>query len=314
MIFGFVIPYRDVCQLAKPHNVDWLKRRLAINNIFRFMLAKRHVYLQVCTLITSVKNEKIKLVRALADNQYRKASKKIVCEGLRLVSDALKKGLKPEFILYSEDVFQSTSFQQYFSKQLFSKPIAWKTTQQVISSISDTVTCQGIVAVFEQPSNVIPLRPDWVLICDKIQDPGNLGTLLRSAAAVGVDGVIVSPESTDPYGIKVLRGGMGAQFAIPITVCEDWKLFLQLVRELDVSFFLADSKAEYSHYDLHLVEPLAVIVSSEAHGPSCYVRQLNPVEFKIPMQNSMESLNVAVAGSVFLYEVLRQRRAVIQKN
>ncbi|GJD12646.1 rRNA methyltransferase 3, mitochondrial [Galdieria sulphuraria] len=236
------------------------------------------------------------------------------CEGLRLVSDALKRGLKPHFILYSDDVFKSTSFHQYFSKQLFSTSIAWKTTSEVISSISDTVTCQGIVAVFEQPSDGLSHHSDLVLICDKIQDPGNLGSLLRSAAAVGVDGVIVSPESTDPYSVKVLRGGMGAQFAIPIVTCEDWKRFLQVAKDLgDISFFLADSKAEQSHYDLCLVESLAVIVSSEAHGPSCYVRQLNPVEFKIPMQNSMESLNVAVAGSVFLYEVLRQRKANQQK-
>lgn len=68
------------------------------------------------------------------------------------------------------------------------------------------------------------------MVCDRLQDPGNLGSLLRSAAATGVDGVIISPDSTDPYSVKVLRGGMGAHFAIPIKICEDWKWFLQVVQ------------------------------------------------------------------------------------
>jgi len=215
-----------------PSSLGSFKTLWMINCRFPYRLScRKHIYwTPVCNLITSVKNEKVKLVRALANTSYRRTSKKIVCEGLRLVSDALKRGLKPDFILYSDDVFQSASFRHYFSEQLFATPVAWKTTHDIMASLSDSVTCQGIIAVFEQPCDNMPSQPDLVLVCDRLQDPGNLGSLLRSAAATGVDGVIISPDSTDPYSVKVLRGGMGAHFAIPIKICEDWKWFLQVVQ------------------------------------------------------------------------------------
>jgi len=127
-----------------PSSLGSFKTLWMINCRFPYRLScRKHIYwTPVCNLITSVKNEKVKLVRALANTSYRRTSKKIVCEGLRLVSDALKRGLKPDFILYSDDVFQSASFRHYFSEQLFATPVAWKTTHDIMASLSDSVTCQ----------------------------------------------------------------------------------------------------------------------------------------------------------------------------
>eukprot|EP00871_Galdieria_phlegrea_P003457 jgi/Galph1/4111/GphlegSOOS_G2755.1 len=262
-----------------------------------------------CTLIKSAKNDKVKFARALVGTRFRRDSKKILCEGFRLVSEALRRGLRPEFILYAEDIFNSASFSKYFHPEQFSCPIAFRTERSVIESISDSVTSQGILAVFEQPQLQTPKTINLALICDRIHDPGNMGSLIRSAAAANVSCIFISPQCTDPYSTKVLRGGMGAHFVVPIEIFEDWNGFLKAIQMLNISLFLADCKADMYYYEPDLTKPLALIVSSEGHGPSKELEELFHLQrFKIPMLNNVESLNVSVAGSIFLFETFRQRK------
>ena len=172
-----------------------------------------------------------------------------------------------------------------------------------MKSFSDTETSQGILAILELTQLPITNYPKFILIPDQIRDPGNLGTLIRSAHAAGVDAVLVPPETTDPFAPKVVRAGMGAHFKIPI-LSMSWEDMVGKLAGLQV--YLADMDGE-SCWETNLRQPLALIVGSEAEGASESARNLASQRIKIPMAGGTESLNAAVAGSVLMFEVMRQR-------
>jgi TrmH family RNA methyltransferase len=143
-----------------------------------------------------------------------------------------------------------------------------------------------------------------VLIPDQIRDPGNLGTLLRTAAAAGVQAVFIPPETTDPFAPKVVRAGMGAHFRLPI-LSLSWD---QLQVQVDgMSVYLSDAEGEKPCWEVDFTRPTALVIGGEADGASVEVRQLAAEMIRIPMPGHMESLNAGVAGAVLLYEVIRQR-------
>ena len=174
----------------------------------------------------------------------------------------------------------------------------------LLNSLSDTENSQGILAVLNEFRLPIPYSPDFLLILDQIRDPGNLGTLLRTASAAGVDAVILPPKTTDAFSPKVLRAGMGAHFRIPIIRAE-WDEIKFWVRDLTVLLADAETKVIYTKPSLN--QACAVIIGGEANGASQSARDLAEMSIRIPMSNKTESLNAAVAGAIIIFEVVRQR-------
>jgi RNA methyltransferase, TrmH family len=146
--------------------------------------------------------------------------------------------------------------------------------------------------------------PDFILIPDQIRDPGNLGTLLRTAAAAGVETVLLPPETTDAFAPKVLRAGMGAHFRLPIHSLT-WEEIKTLTNDMDV--YIADMDGA-SCWETDLRKPLALVIGGEAEGASDEAQRLANGKISIPMSSGVESLNAGVAGSVLMFEVVRQRR------
>jgi TrmH family RNA methyltransferase len=179
-------------------------------------------------------------------------------------------------------------------------------SDKVMAACSDTETPAGILAVMPMPRLAPAPRPTFVLIVDALRDPGNLGALLRSAAAAGVDAVWLAPGTVDAYSPKVVRGAMGAHFRIPIDAIE-WDRIATHVDGLDV--WLADGAAETSYTQVDWTRPCALIVGGEAHGASAEAARLARGRARIPMARAVESLNAGVAASVILFEAARQRRA-----
>jgi TrmH family RNA methyltransferase len=173
----------------------------------------------------------------------------------------------------------------------------------MMKSLSETETPQGILAVLELAQLPVSDSPDFVLIPDQIRDPGNLGTLLRTAAAAGVQAVFLPPETTDAFAPKVVRSGMGAHFRLPIQSMK-WEKIRRETKDLQV--YLADMDGK-SCWETDFRQPLALIVGSEAEGASEEARQLASQRISIPMAGHVESLNAGVAGSVLMFEVVRQR-------
>jgi len=255
-------------------------------------------------MITSSQNSKIKLVRALQGrSKKRRDAGAFLAEGVRLVEDAVNANWGIRFILYDE-----TGKLKVEGLKLptggCAKVEAEEISAQLMKSLSETETPQGILAVLELTQLPIPNSPNFILIPDQIRDPGNLGTLLRSATAAGADAVLIPPETTDAFAPKVVRAGMGAHFRLPIHSMT-WDEINQRANGLQI--YLADLDGQ-SCWETDLREPLMLIVGGEAEGASDEARKLANQKIKIPMNGSIESLNAGVAGSVLMFEAARQRR------
>jgi TrmH family RNA methyltransferase len=177
-----------------------------------------------------------------------------------------------------------------------------------MKSLSGTESPQGILAILQFSQLPITTPLNFVLIPDQIRDPGNLGTLLRSAAATGVQAVLLPPETTDAFAPKVVRAGMGAHFRVPIHEMS-WEEIAQTCNSANAQMYLADMGGK-SCWETDLRQPLALIVGGEAVGASEEARKLASVKISIPMAGIVESLNAGVAGSVLMFEVVRQRSNV----
>jgi TrmH family RNA methyltransferase len=172
--------------------------------------------------------------------------------------------------------------------------------------LSETVTPQGIAATVAMPQLSVPAPRTLTLLLDQVRDPGNAGTLLRSAGAAGVDLVLFGPETVDPFNEKVMRAGMGAHFRTPLRVFEQWDDAAHWV-DHDHSLYVAEAAGDVDYDAVDWSQAATLVVGGEANGSSEWVRQ-RAVAIRIPMQRATESLNAAVAASVILFEAARQRR------
>jgi RNA methyltransferase, TrmH family len=253
-------------------------------------------------VITSSQNPKLKIIRALLGrSKERREAGAFVVEGVRLVEEAQAGNWRFRFALYDASLNERGSS---LVEQLLSRGVeVEEVSEHLMKSLSDTETPQGILAVLEFNRLPVPSSPNFLLIPDQIRDPGNLGTLFRTAAAAGVQAVFVPPETTDAFAPKVVRSGMGAHFRLPIQLMR-WEKIRRETKDLQV--FLADMDGR-SCWESDLRQPLVLIVGSEAEGASDQAQEVATQKISIPMSGDIESLNAGVAGSVLMFEVVRQR-------
>jgi TrmH family RNA methyltransferase len=255
-------------------------------------------------MITSNHNPKIKLVRALLGRaRDRREAGAFVVEGVRLVEEAENRDWRFETALYDDSL---NNRGKLLVERLKSGGIeVEEISPSVMKSLSDTESPQGILAILKFTQSPVPSLLNFILIPDQIRDPGNLGTLLRSAAATGVQAVLVPPETTDAFAPKVLRSGMGAHFKLPIHSMS-WDEIDKVVNLESLKVLIADMDGQ-SCWEADLRQPVALVIGSEAEGASESARKLAHQKISIPMSGEMESLNAGVAGSVLMFEVVRQR-------
>lgn len=253
-------------------------------------------------MITSNQNSKIKLVRALLGRaKERREAGAFVAEGVRLVEEAVNANWKFSFALYDETLSERGR-SQVESLRAADVDVE-EVSASVMKSISETETPQGILAVLGSTNLPIPQSANFILVPDQVRDPGNLGTLLRSAAAAGVGAVLIPPETTDVFAPKVLRSGMGAHFRLPIHSMS-WDEIKTASKGFQV--YVADMEGR-SCWETDLRKPVVLIVGNEAEGVSVSARKLANGSISIPMSGETESLNAGAAGSVLMFEVMRQR-------
>lgn len=254
-------------------------------------------------MITSSQNPKLKLVRALMGRvKERRDANAFVVEGVRLIEEAVNAGCQFKFALYSDGL--SERGMDLVNKLSANNIEVDDVAGDLLHKLSDTESPQGILAVLELAQHPIPSLLDLVLILDQIRDPGNLGTLLRTAAATGVQAILFPPETTDVFAPKVVRAGMGAHFRLPIHMMT-WEGIKTHTKDMQIH--LADMDG-ISCWKTDLRQPLALIIGSEAEGASDEARRLATQKICIPMAGNVESLNASVAGSVLMFEVVRQRK------
>jgi TrmH family RNA methyltransferase len=166
------------------------------------------------------------------------------------------------------------------------------------------VTPQGLLATLPIPSDTIPQDVHLALILDRIKDPGNMGTILRTALATGVEAVLFTNGTVDVYNPKVVRSAMGAHFHLPMTTLSVDKIPQDLK---DVELYLADARAERSYLDVDWQVHAGLVIGSEAKGVHPAIEKIVTHKVSVPMQGNTESLNAAVTAAVILYEIIRQR-------
>jgi len=257
-------------------------------------------------MITSLKNDRVRLVRALQKRRrVRQRERRFVIEGGHLCEEAVRAGVLPHFVFYTAEAQGST--------QVGSLLGAWKkmgvpcqeVSQAVMKACSDTEVPQGLLAVVPIPDLSRLEQPALTLIPDRLRDPGNLGTILRTALAAGVDQVLLPPGTVDATNPKVVRAGVGAHFRLPLAAM-DWDRISQAVAGCRV--YLAAARGTTLYTEVDWTEPVALIVGGEAAGAGGQARALAHTEVTIPLAGEVESLNAAVAAAVILFEAVRQRR------
>ena len=257
------------------------------------------------TVITSTHNPSIRRARSLLRRKGRREERAFLVEGFRAVSDMLAAGARPEIVFVCDGAEGRAwgALHRDLPVRLVSA--------EVFASLSDVPHPQGISAVVPMDAVADTPRHDvWrealILVADGVSDPGNLGTLLRSAAGAGVTQVLLSPRSVDPFNPKCVRAAMGAHFLVSLRQDTPGQI-AEAVAPLPV-VAVADAAGEATYDAVDWTRPSAIIVGSEAFGPTAEIMALATAYVRIPLARHLESLNAGVAGSLLVLEAARQRR------
>ena len=255
------------------------------------------------TSITSASNDRVRLVRALQTQaKTRRREAKIVLEGVRLITDALDSGSTPDFVLYTSELTNTGRALLARLKELH--VACFEVTDELMSVMADTDTPQGFLAVVPTPQPALTEQPNLLLLLDGVADPGNMGTILRTAAAVGVDLVVLLPGCVDAFSPKVLRSAMGAHFRVAVT-SQNWDQFS--AQYPDLPLYVADSDGTQPYYAVDWKQPAGLVIGGEARGVNSSAYTAAHSVISIPMNEGAESLNAAIATAVILFECRRQR-------
>jgi TrmH family RNA methyltransferase len=256
-------------------------------------------------MITSTANVRVKYVRSLRRRSVRHRERLFIAEGLRLVEEMNEAGLEPAFVFYTEDFAAKVRGRSLVEALAASNADVVPVSERVMQAVADTKSPQGILAVVPFPQ-IGARDSSFIVVLDRLRDPGNVGTILRSAEASGAEMVISAKGTVDVFSPKVVRAAMGAHFRLPILYDRTWdEIRTQLA---GTHVLLAEASGESAYYDVDWTRPSALIVGEEAYGLGREARELATGSLSIPMQGGAESLNVAVATSIILFEAARQRR------
>ena len=256
-------------------------------------------------MITSLSNDKTKLTRALARRRARWRERCFILEGVRLLSEAVRLEINLEFVMHTAAATRNVDAAPLLDLLTQQGVACHLVSDEVMGACTDTVTPPGLLAVAPFPDLPAPARLTWALVIDNVRTPGNLGAILRTAAAAGVDQVLLSPGTVDLFNPKVVRGGAGAHFYLPIHSLS-WREIEVLLEGIDV--WLAVIQGDQPYTGVDWTRPVALIIGGEARGASQPALALANGRVTVPMAREVESLNVAVASGVLLFEIARQRR------
>lgn len=258
-------------------------------------------------VISSKDNEFIKHIKKLKDKKYRDISKEFIIEGIKLIKEAIEEKAKIKQIVVCDNC-QNTDI---IPKELMYEIAKYEcvyVTEKIFNSISDVNTPQGILAIIERNTTEteIDYTQDIIVALDDIQDPGNLGTILRTVDSVGLNQILVSKGTADSYNPKVVRSTMGAIFRVKIIECEDLERTLKEIKKHKFKLVITSLQTENSIYDIDYNKKV-IVIGNEANGVKEEIQDMADVKVKIPMLGKTESLNASVATGIVLYEYVRQK-------
>ncbi len=247
-------------------------------------------------IITSKDNSIIKEIKKLKDKKFR--TEKYLIEGIKMLKEAIEEKQEIELIALKEGTQLDLDLSNY-------KVITVK--DNIFDSISDVITPQGVLAVIKKKENkTINTEEDIIVVLDGIQDPGNLGTIIRTLDSANLKQIIVSKNTVDSYSPKVIRSTMGAIFRINVIEVEDVKESLLELENKGFEILVTSLEGKKSIYNIDYNKKI-IVIGNEANGVSKEVQDLAQEKVKIPMLGKTESLNASVATGIIVYEYVRQK-------
>lgn len=260
--------------------------------------------------ITSKENEFIKHIKKLKDKKYRDQSNEYIIEGIKLIKEAIQEKAQIHQIVICEDCEKSGIISQELKYEIAKQECVY-VPQNIFKTISEVSTPQGILAIVEKNNiknkdSEIDYNQDIIVALDDIQDPGNLGTILRTVDSVGLNQILVSKGTADCYNPKVVRSTMGAIFRVKIIECENLEKTLKEVRKHKFKLVVTSLQTEKSLYDVKF-DKKVIVIGNEANGVEPNIQDMADEKIKIPMLGKTESLNASVATGIVLYEYVRQK-------
>lgn len=260
-------------------------------------------------VITSKDNELIKHIKKLKDKKERDLSNEYIIEGIKLIQEAMQENAKIKQIIICDDCEKTESIPKDLMYEIAKQECIY-VTNKVFDSITEVMNPQGILAIIEKQSKEIQIddKQDIILALDDIQDPGNLGTILRTADSIGLTQILVSKGTADSYNPKVVRSTMGAIFRVKIIECEDLVKTLKEIKKHKFEIVVSSLQTDNSIYDINYHKKV-IVIGNEANGVKREIQDLADKKIKIPMLGKTESLNASVATGIILYEYVRQKLA-----
>lgn len=258
-------------------------------------------------LITSKDNEIVKNIKKLKEKKYRDEKKEYIIEGIKLIEEAITENAKIKMIIVCEECLKNEAIEQKLLYQI-AKYNCIYVNEKVFTSITDVKNPQGMLAVIkmENGEEVINYNDDVIFVLDGIQDPGNLGTILRTIDSAGLSQVIVSKDTVDAYNPKVVRSTMGAIFRVKVIESQDIIRTMKNIKKHKYEILVTSLEATDNIYDIDYTKKM-IVIGNEANGVSQAVLDTADEKIKIPMLGKTESLNAAVATSIIAYEYVRRK-------
>ena len=260
--------------------------------------------------ITSSQNPLIKEIKSFRSRKNRSKKGLFIIEGSKLFFEALNEEEKIASIFMSEQFLSTGESKEILAKAAARSIKTYALPDRLFKAISDTESPQGILAVIKarhRNINQLPTEGNLLVILETLQDPGNMGTIIRTADAAGFTGIIVSQGCVDVYNPKVLRSTMGSIFHIPLFFSDNLGETIQILKSKGSKIYAAHLKGTSNYFQLDMHNDTAIIIGNESKGISAEIAALADELVKIPMIGKAESLNASVAAALLMYESVRQR-------
>lgn len=258
-------------------------------------------------VITSKDNDIVKHIRKLKEKKYREENNEFIIEGIKLLEEAINENADIEKVIICDDCNLENDIYNELKYEIAKLDCIY-VSEKIFEYISDVKTPQGIMAIIKKDNRnkEINYNEDVILVLDNIQDPGNMGTILRTADSLNLKQIIISKGSSDVYNPKVVRSTMGAIFRINIIESEDLIKTVKELKKHKISVVSTSLDTNKSIYDIEY-NKTAIIIGNEANGVSQELQDLSDNKVKIPMLGKTESLNASVATAIILYEAMRNK-------
>jgi TrmH family RNA methyltransferase len=260
--------------------------------------------------ITSKENSTIKHLRSFSDSKQRKKDKAFLIEGIKMVEEALRDKAGVKMVVASPSLTQHHGKGVLKLAEKQSVEVLW-ISEKLLDSVSESKTPQPVMAAVEirehSEEGLLANPSGLIVICHQLQDPGNLGTIIRTSEAVGASGVAITPNTVDPYNAKTVRASMGSILRMPVVRVGEVSTFIKKCRQKGYQTMALVLNGEKTHFEIDLRKPTVVILGQEGSGLPEEILKDVDLRIRIPMAETTDSLNVATSAAVFLYEALRQR-------